>query len=60
MANTEINKNDYIHACQFAIGELVEKGSSSVMLNCRSEHPTVIKWDDVMNWLEAQKNTSTD
>lgn len=48
------DKQKYLMACQFAIMQLTRKGSCSVALDCHSDNPTIVKWKDVLEWIEKE------
>lgn len=48
------NREKYILACNFAVMQLTTKGSCSVVLDIHSDHPTEVKWTDVLEWLDKE------
>lgn len=44
----------YIHACKFAVGEIIKKGSIAFSMRTGDEieHAT---WDNVMEWLNNEQ-----
>lgn len=43
----------YISGCLFAVGRLIEDGSSSFAIKVSGEWKTV-PWDEIIEWLEKQ------
>jgi len=41
-------------ACKYAIEQLTRKGSSSLAMDIHSDNPTVVKWKDVLDWIEEE------
>lgn len=48
------DREKYIVACNFAISQLTSKGSCSVVLDVHSDNPTVVRWKDVLEWLDKE------
>lgn len=48
------DKQKYLRACRFAITKMKEKGSVSITLDIHSDNPTLVKLNDVLNWIEKE------
>lgn len=48
------DKQIYLHACKYAVYEMLGKGSSSLAINIHSDNPTLVEWKDVLKWIEKE------
>ena len=44
-----------LRACSFAVIEMIERGSSSLVMDIHSGNPTSVKWNDVLEWIEKEE-----
>lgn len=48
------DKQKYLHACKYAIEMVKRKGSCSLAMDIRSNNPIVVKWKDVLDWIDKE------
>lgn len=47
-----------LRACSFAVIEMIERGSSSLVMDIHSGNPTSVKWNDVLEWIEKEEKAA--
>lgn len=47
-------KQKYLYACKYAIEQLKRKGSCSLAMDIHSDNPIVVKWKDVLDWIDEE------
>ena len=48
------DKQKYLRACEYAINEMIGRGSYSLAINIHSNQPTMVKWKDALEWVEKE------
>ena len=49
-----------LRACSFAVIEMIERGSSSLVMGVHSGNPSTVAWSDVLAWIEKEEETAAD